>query len=136
MNIISLKKQLRNSEQKLVNLLAEENNIQKKISRLRASIEDLKSKIKRIEETANSKKEVRISDSALLKYLKEVKGLDLDSLKKEMVPESIKEKIIKNGNGVYEACSHKIESRSNQVVTVFVEDIEAEALENRRKELE
>lgn len=128
----SLKKQLQNAEQKHQKLLAEEQNIQKKIKRVRASIESLKSSITRMEE--KTRNEIYISDSALLKYLKEVKGVNIEELKKEMLPEPIKKEIIQNGNGIYKTDSHSVKAnKQGQVVTVYVDDIEKEALKNQKK---
>lgn len=67
-------------------------------------------------EHPNEKAVIKITEHAILRYLERVKGIDMESIKKEMVPDELKEKALKNGN--YEINKLKYIVQGKQIITV------------------
>jgi predicted nucleic acid-binding Zn-ribbon protein len=80
----------------------------------------VKEKIKKMK-LAN--KETVITEHAMLRYLERVKGLDLEVLKKDVLPDITRDLMAKmlNANGSYPAGTHQVVVKDNTVVTIHEE---------------
>jgi len=62
----------------------------------------------------------KISDHAIVRYLERVKGLDIDEIRKEILPDYVRAKTKAMGNGYYPVNgTHKIRVKNDMVITVF-----------------
>ncbi|MBC2849929.1 hypothetical protein H5J22_00450 [Cetobacterium sp. 8H] len=68
-------------------------------------------------ENPNEKAVIKVTEHAILRYLERVKGIDMESIKREMVPDELKEKALKNGD--YEINKLKYIVQGKQVITVI-----------------
>lgn len=64
-------------------------------------------------------KEIVVSEHALVRYFERVKQFDLEVVKKELLPEKVKEQIAVLGDGRYPVDSFKIVIKNNTVVSVI-----------------
>jgi hypothetical protein len=75
---------------------------------------------------ANSKQELArlsqrivVSEHAILRYLERVRGIDLDDIKKEILPEHVEAQVRTLGNGTYPVGqTHKARVQNNVITTV------------------
>lgn len=126
----SLESQLENAKNSLTRLLSEKANLDKKIGRKRQVIDQIKEDIQHLKEKLA---DVRVPPEAMLDYLIQKFQLDPDQIKREMVPEDIKQEMIKNGDGIYETPHHKLEAKKGKIVTIYTSDLEQEALAARKQ---
>lgn len=126
----SLESQLENAKNSLARLLSEKANLDKKIRRKRQVIDQIKEDIQHLKEKLA---DVRVPPEAMLDYLIQKFKLDPDQIKREMVPEDIKQEMIKNGDGIYETPHHKLETKKGKIVTIYTSDLEQEALAARKQ---
>lgn len=79
------------------------------------ALNDIKNKIKKVEDNSN----IMISDHAILRYLERVMGIDIEMIKKEILPEKSKQTIQTLGNGTYPINNkYKIVVKNNTIVTI------------------
>lgn len=71
-------------------------------------------------EAARSQEPPKVSDHAVLRYLERVKGVDIESLKNEILSEPVL-KMVKTlgGNGKYPNSGFKLVMKDNTVVTIL-----------------
>lgn len=102
------------SEYDVLKLDVQNKNIE--LSAKKAKIKDLKEKIN----SYGQKKEAPyVSDHALLRYLERVKGIDVNSIKKDIINDKTMELISKLGpTGTYPNGEFKVVMKNNVVVTV------------------
>lgn len=61
----------------------------------------------------------RVSDHAVVRYLERVKGMDIASIRKEILPDNVKQATIM-GNGYYPVNgTHKVRVKDGVVITVL-----------------
>jgi len=67
--------------------------------------------------------EIVISEHAILRYLERVKGVDIEEIKKEILPEETAVLVRKMGQaeGTYNTCTHKLRVKENVVITVMTD---------------
>jgi len=100
-------------QQKLLN--AEIHEKQQEATSLKSRISTLQKEIDKIK--YNNTDEVIISDHAMLRYIERVLGIDIEELKRKIVPsDKLSAKSIMNGSYSFE--THKIVVKNNTVVTV------------------
>lgn len=65
--------------------------------------------------------EIRVTDHAILRYLERVKGVDLEKVRKELMPYDVEKQIKMIGfSGIYPVDkSHKLRVKDRTVVTVL-----------------
>jgi recombination DNA repair RAD52 pathway protein len=62
----------------------------------------------------------RVSDHAIVRYLERVKGLDIEAIKKEILPDALSRAAKKMGNGFYPVNgTHKVRIKNQVVITVL-----------------
>lgn len=76
-----------NWRKSLSTLEGDRKGIDKKIHGIRCSIDRTEKRIKLLQESAE---EPFISDHAVVRYLERVKGLDIEAIKKEMMPDKLR----------------------------------------------
>jgi len=61
----------------------------------------------------------RVSDHAIVRYLERVKGLDIDAIRKELLPDDVRQATLM-GNGYYPVNgTHKVRVKDGVVITVL-----------------
>lgn len=96
--------------------LAKVKEINDKVSRMHRRLENLRKQIKVLKANA---KEVVVSEHALLRYLERIKGVDLDAIRREMIPERTAEAIKKIRSGTFTTSSCTLKVRDGVVNTVL-----------------
>jgi hypothetical protein len=88
---------------------------QKTLNNILKYRDNLKEQIDRFDD----KKEIQVSEHAILRYLERVKGMDITELQKEILTESVLKMIdVLGGNGTYPADGFSVVIRDNTVVTI------------------
>jgi DNA repair ATPase RecN len=77
-----------------------------------------------IERLKGSQRDFIVSEHAIIRYIERVMGIDLDTLKEEILPEVVMAQARILGNGVYPAScgKHRVKIRDGVVVTVLGPD--------------
>lgn len=88
----------------------------REVGNIDAQIANLQTKAK------NQTKTVLFTEHAILRYLERVKGLDLDQVKKEMVPDLVTQQIRAMGNGEYPVGTHSVKVKDNTVITILTKE--------------
>lgn len=110
-------------ERRLKALQEESTALNQKISAEHREISGIDAKIFQLQAKAkNQTKSVLITEHAILRYLERVKGLDLDQVKKEMVPELVTTQIRALGNGEYPVGTHTVKVKDNTVITILTKE--------------
>lgn len=102
------------------NLTREEkryNNLRKQSAKINAEI--IKSK-QRIEVLKKNNKGVKISDHAILRYLERVKHIDIEAIKKEMLPYDRIDAIVILGDGKFPINKCTAVVKNNTIITITV----------------
>lgn len=101
------------AELKALNL--DKENLHIEIDLKTKALNDVKNKIKKVEDNSN----IMISDHAILRYLERIMGIDIEMIKKEILPEKAKQTIQALGNGTYPINNkYKIVVKNNTIVTI------------------
>lgn len=75
---------------------------------------------------------MKISDHAIVRYLERVKGLDIEAIRKEILPEIAIKAVTLWGNGYYPiGGTHQIRVKNGSVITVLAKDMKIKQI--RRK---
>lgn len=72
-----------------------------------------------IQSLKNSSEEIVVSEHAILRYLEHVKGVNIEAIKKEMLPDKSVETINKLSSCKIHAEDHKLVVKNRTVVTVI-----------------
>ena len=111
------------ADRRLKALQEESTALNQKITAEHREISGIDAKISQLQAKAkNQTKSVLITEHAILRYLERVKGLDLDQVKKEMVPELVIAKIRALGNGEYPVGTHSVKVKDNTVITILTKE--------------
>jgi hypothetical protein len=90
------------------------------ISAERQTVKELENDIKGLK---SSDRPITISEHAILRYLERVKGVDLEAIKLEILPDILRNQFDKMGDGCYPASTHRLQIRERVVVTVLDTDM-------------
>lgn len=111
------------AERRLKALREELSSLDQKIRSETREIGDIDSQIAKLQTKAkNQTKTVVFTEHAILRYLERVKGLDIDQVKKEMVPDLVTQQIRAMGNGEYPVGTHSVKIKDNTVVTILTKE--------------
>lgn len=102
-------------EKDVSKLEKERKDLDKRLHSLHCSIDRTKKKIKQLQETAE---EPLISDHAIIRYLERVKGFDIEAIKKEMMPDKLRNVIGTLNSGKFPTGEFTAVVRDKLVVTV------------------
>lgn len=100
-------------------LRAEISALDEKIS---AEQRDLNAIDRQIVKLKEKNKAIMISEHAILRYLERVKGVDIEAVKKEMMPEAVVKTIQALGPGEYPVGTHSVKVKDNTVVTILTKE--------------
>lgn len=94
----------------------------KEKSKLQSSLNEIKSKIESIDKKIEMlRSDVVLSEHAILRYIERCMGIDLNTVKQEIIDEKTKDTIKKLGDGHYPLKSGgKIIVKDNVIVTVII----------------
>jgi hypothetical protein len=110
-------KRLQTKRDKILSEIEEKNvELRKKAKELEKDKSELKKIITKI--TGISKKEIIISEHAILRYVERVIGIDLEEIKEKIIPKNSRDTIKKIGDGKYPIDSHTIVIKNGVVVSV------------------
>ena len=79
----------------------------------------LKNIISRIESLKQKDSKTIITEHAILRYLERIIGIDIEAVKKEILPEEVEQLIKVMPNGTFQCITHKIVVKDNTIVTVI-----------------
>jgi chromosome segregation ATPase len=97
-------------------------DIKQQIQGLNASLQSLIEKEKNINHKINNmtSKEIVISEHAILRYLERIKGINMDAIKQEILPDKVRLQVEELGNGKYPLSPEcKLLVRDRTVVTIL-----------------
>ncbi len=63
-----------------------------------------------------------VSEHAILRYLERVQGINIEEIKKKILPVEVETKIRTIGNGSFPAETHRIKVQNGVVVTILTDD--------------
>jgi len=111
------------AERRLKALREELSSLDQKIRTETREIGSIDAQIAQLQAKAkNQTKTVIFTEHAILRYLERVKGLDLDQVKKEMVPDLVTKQIRAMGNGEYPVGTHSVKVKDNTVITILTKE--------------
>lgn len=101
----------------LQELKQDQADISKKITTLHAHLQNIEKEIQGLK----SPEKILIAEHAILRYLERVKGIDIEAVKKEMIPESVLEQIrtLGGSSGKYPTPTHTVIVKTGVVVTII-----------------
>ena len=114
-----LQRQIAESNTKIKNLNEEKRKIEEVLKKevdIRNQLNDEVAQLKK-----NNEKVV-VSEHAMLRYIERVMGVDLDEVKRKILPEEVEVSASKLGAGVFPADTHKVRIRDGVVVTILTEE--------------
>lgn len=62
---------------------------------------------------------VLVTEHAMLRYLERVKGIDLEVLRREILPEALETAVKQFKNGIFPLQTHKVVVKDHVVVTIY-----------------
>jgi chromosome segregation ATPase len=101
--------------------LKERKALDKRINTIRADIASLQKEVDKLK-TAN----VIVTEHAMLRYLERVQGIDMEEVKRAILPENSRKIIAQLGPGTYPVNGFKIKVADRSVVTV-ISNLESES---------
>lgn len=114
-------KTLKHLQTRLKEITDKENDLKEQISLLQKSlrlvIEDKNKILLQIENFNN--KDVEITEHALLRYLERYKGVNIESLKREIINDNIRQKILLLGNCTFPNGKFKLKVINKKIVTIL-----------------
>lgn len=111
------------AERRLKALREELSSLDQKIRTETREIGSIDAQIAQLQTKAkNQTKTVIFTEHAILRYLERVKGLDLNQVKKEMVPDLVTKQIRAMGNGEYPVGTHSVKVKDNTVITILTKE--------------
>jgi predicted RNase H-like nuclease (RuvC/YqgF family) len=100
-------------------LTEEKFSIEDKIKRERETVSRLQREIDRLKRRTEK---LVVSEHAILRYVERVMGLDLEEIKKKILPSDLEEKVRIIGNGIFPCGgTHKIKVSEGVVVTILTD---------------
>lgn len=109
-------------EHELVLLRAEQSGLDQKMRAAVREQSSIDAQIRKMKESTKVKP-VIVSEHALLRYLERVKGVDIEQVKKEIIPEHILQRVRAMGNGEYPVGgTHTLKVQDSTVVTVLTKE--------------
>jgi predicted nuclease with TOPRIM domain len=110
-------KALKTKQSKLRNEITkagyEASKIEEKKKTLQYELRDIDASINRISAG------VEISEHAILRYLERIEGVDIEEVRKKILPPEVREQIQILGSGVFPVAGFKLRARDNVIVTVM-----------------
>ena len=94
----NLQTQITKSQTELDGAKQEREQVGQKVTSINNRLQSLQSQVDRL---TRKKKNVVVSEHAILRYLERVHGVDIEALKQEIMPDSIKDSIETVGSGRY-----------------------------------
>lgn len=104
------------TQRRISGLQNEAASLQRKIETERRELSSIDRSINALKERG---KDIVISEHAILRYIERVVGMDIEDLKKDILPEMTKLQIKALGNGVFPAQTHKVRVKDNVVITIL-----------------
>ncbi len=116
-----LNRRIEESRASLKALREEKKEIEEKISREQNTITRLQAEIERLK---RGSAKVVISEHAILRYIERVMKVNLEEIKKKILPEEVEEKIRVVGNGKFPADTHRVKIQNGVVITILTDEEE------------
>jgi hypothetical protein len=111
------------AEHALALIRQEQSAVDQKMRQAVRELASVDAQIQRLRESTKKAKAVMVSEHSILRYLERVRGVDLDQVKKEIMPEATIQRIRAMGNGEYPVGgSHTLRVRDNTVITVLTKE--------------
>jgi len=117
----SLQSRRDQADRRLQALLAEMSSIGQKVKAERDELRRIDESIKKLKEKSD---ELVVSEHAILRYLERVKGVDIEAVKKEILPDTVREQNRLLGNGSFPAGTHRCKIRDGVVITILTKEEE------------
>lgn len=117
---IQLSHELKSLNTKRSIILAEIDEARQAVANLNNKIVTSKGQLSKLDQEIETlTKEVIVSEHAYLQYLVRFKGLDLDELRKEMLPEKVENQIRQLRGGKFPCNDYYLQAKGGTVVTVI-----------------
>lgn len=110
----TLTRQLEESKENVKKYTEERKILNEKLSKEQANLQKIQDDIKKLKSETN----IVVSEHAILRYCERVLKLDLEEIKKKIIPEDVLELVRKLGNGNYPTESHHVRVTNGVVVTI------------------
>ncbi len=116
----SLKSRRDQAQRELKALQDEANALNKKVRDAQGTISKLDRDINKL---TQRNKNIIVSEHAMLRYIERVMGMDMEKLKKQILPDLTQSQIRALGNGSYPVGkSHRVKVRDNTIITILTKD--------------
>ena len=115
---------LKQLQTQLATLKRESASAKERQREVQSLIQDLARQIQSVEKSIDTLTKLGpvVSEHAILRYLERVKGINIDDVRAEILPESVKATVCELGNGQYPVGNFKIRVRDGVVITVITAD--------------
>ena len=93
---------------------SKKSDVEQEIHRLAKEVVYIQSQIER-----STKTDVVISEHACLRYAERILGMDVEAIKRDILPDDVRRQILILGNGVFPCKTHAVKVQNNVVVTII-----------------
>lgn len=115
--------QLKGLETKLKNLTKERethkqlaNETQKKLSKINQEMQSINDEIWKLK---NKKEDIIVTEHAIIRYIQNIMGIDMDELAKKILPDEVKQRALAMGDGKYTHNEVTLVVKDGAIVTVY-----------------
>ncbi len=114
-----LERRFSEANARLKTLKAEQTDMNQRVQREQETLNTLR---KQIDKLKQNNGRLVVSEHAILRYVERVMKLDLEEIRRKILPETLEEHIRTIGSGVFPTETHRIKVQNGVVITLLTDD--------------